>query len=88
MAASKFHMMEDNSRQATKTKPMYRKLLVCFMSIINFWLKVMISNNVDTELKVNEKAITFLKIWEEVPAAIIDSSNGQWDQWHRKCQFL
>jgi hypothetical protein len=84
--ASILYLIDDGGNQATKTKLMYMTLLACLRNIVNFWSKMMIKyNEVNAELKVTEKAITFLKIEE---AARRDSSNGQPDQSHRRCQFF
>ena len=57
------YLLPDGGSQTTKTKLMYMTLLAWLRNIVDLWSKMTMKyNEINTELKVTEKAIVFLRI--------------------------
>jgi hypothetical protein len=57
----------DDEIQTAKAELMYTTLLACSRNLWNFWSKMTIEHNmVNTDLRVTENAIAFVKLWKQL----------------------
>jgi hypothetical protein len=61
------YTIPDDDIQTAKAKLMYTTLLACSRNTWNFWSKMTIEHNmVNTDLRVAENAIAFVKLWKQL----------------------
>ncbi|MDQ4017332.1 MAG: hypothetical protein M3129_02170 [Thermoproteota archaeon] len=66
MAGSILCTIPDDGIQTDKAKMIYTTLLACSRNLWNFWSKMTMEHNmVNTELRVAENAIAFVKVWKQ-----------------------